>query len=71
MKCWVCDKDAHASCKFCGRFVCKEHAQTNIPIFLVGWVGKDNTPKFIAVNDVISCGICRPRPEPIEMPELY
>ncbi len=68
--CWVCGKDAHASCRFCGRFVCKEHSSKQ-PIFLGIYVGANQTPKAITVADAIWCGLCRPQPEPIEMPELY
>ena len=70
MNCWVCDKPSHASCRFCGRFVCKEHANVQ-PIFLSIYVGANQTPKAIIVSDAIWCGICRPYPEPIEMPEIY
>ena len=35
------------------------------------YVGQNDTPKAIIVSDAIWCGICRPYPEPIEMPEIY
>ncbi len=69
-KCWVCDADPHASCRFCGRFVCKDHA-SKLPTFLAVYVGANQTPKAIVVADAIWCGVCRPQPEPIEMPEMY
>lgn len=69
-KCWVCEGDPHASCRFCGRFVCKEHA-SKMPTFLAVYVGANQTPKAIVVADAIWCGVCRPQPEPIEMPEMY
>jgi hypothetical protein len=28
-------------------------------------------PKAIVVADALFCGVCKPQPEPIEMPELY
>ena len=68
--CWVCDQPANASCRFCGRFVCRDHAST-LPFFLSIYVGENDTPKAIVVSDAIWCGICRPQPEPIEMPEIY
>lgn len=71
MKCWVCDEPAHASCRFCGRFVCKDHANGDMPTFIVMYVGANQTPKGLAVAKVIWCGICEPQPEPILMPELY
>lgn len=70
MQCWQCDKPARASCGFCGRFVCKDHA-SKMPNFTVMYLGNENTPKGIAVAGVIWCGICEPQPEPIPMPELY
>jgi hypothetical protein len=69
-KCWECGSDAQASCRFCGRFVCKDHA-SKMPVFLAVYVGANQTPKAIVVADAIWCGICRPHPEPIEMPDIY
>jgi hypothetical protein len=70
MKCWSCEEDARATCRFCGRFVCKTHAKS-MPLFLAMFLGGDNTPKGLAVADAIWCGICEPQPEPIGMPELF
>jgi len=70
MLCWECDQPARAVCKFCGRGVCKQHAKT-MPIFIAMFLGDDQTPKGLAVANVIWCGICEPQPEAIPMPELY
>ena len=70
MQCWVCDLTARASCKFCGRFVCKDHA-AKMSTFISMFLGGQETPKGLAVADVIWCGICGPQPEPIPMPELF
>ncbi len=70
MLCWNCNEPAHAVCHFCGRAVCKRHA-SKMPSFLVMYLGGKETPKGLAVANVIWCGICEPQPEPIEMPELY
>lgn len=70
MKCWHCDQPAHAACQFCGRFVCKDHA-SKMSSFIAMFLGGNNTPKGLAVADVIWCGICQPQPEPIGMPELF
>ena len=70
MHCWVCNQPPQAACQFCGRFVCKEHS-SKLPFFMSVYLGKDDIPKVIVVADAIWCGICRPQPEPIEMPELY
>lgn len=69
-KCWVCEEPAQASCRFCGRFVCKDHA-TLYPFLLTIWVGANETPKALVVADAIWCGVCRIQPQPMEMPELY
>jgi hypothetical protein len=70
MLCWECEEPARASCNFCGRFVCKDHAKT-MPTFLAMFLGGNSTPKGLAVANVIWCGICEPQPEPISMPELF
>jgi hypothetical protein len=70
MKCWRCEQPARAVCTFCGRFVCKDHAST-MSSFLVMYLGNHETPKGLAVANVIWCGLCEPQPEPISMPELY
>jgi hypothetical protein len=70
MLCWKCEEHARASCYFCGRFVCKEHAMT-MPSFLTMFLAGNNTPKGLVVANVIWCGICEPQPEPIGMPELF
>ena len=70
MLCWKCEEHARAACYFCGRFVCKEHAMA-MPTFLTMFLAGNNTPKGLAVANVIWCGICEPQPEPIGMPELF
>ena len=78
MKCWHCEESPRASCAFCGRFVCKDHASTMFTFITVDAgvevvlsLGANNTPKGLAVANVIWCGECEPQPEPISMPELY
>lgn len=68
MKCWICGKDADGICRFCGRAVCKEHAK-EMPFILALYCGKSVT-KAIVVSDALYCGICKPLPSPIDMPEL-
>ncbi len=70
MQCWECDQPAQAACRFCGRFVCKQHAKT-LPTFICMFLGGENTPKGLVVANAIWCGICDPQPEPIGMPELF
>ena len=70
MRCWHCTEEARASCIFCGRFVCKEHYKT-MSTFIAMYTGANETPKGLAVSNVIWCGECESQPEPISMPELY
>jgi hypothetical protein len=70
LKCWVCEENAHAACRFCGRFICTTHT-SKLPFFMAVYIGANQVPKVIVVADAIWCGICRPQPEPIEMPEIY
>jgi hypothetical protein len=68
--CWITGKDAHAQCAFCGRYVNKEVARTAI-FPMTAFVGKGEVPKLITVRNAIWCGLCKPRQEPTEMPEIY
>ena len=69
MRCWYCEEEPRASCAFCGRFICKDHCKT-MSTFIAMFVGANNTPKGLAVANVLLCGECEPQPEPISMPEL-
>lgn len=68
--CWISGKPANAVCRFCGRFVAKDHA-SKYPYFLTVYVGANNIPKAMVVADAIWCGECKPESEPIPMPQLY
>ena len=70
MECWQCGAPASGVCQFCGRAVCREHAK-KMPHILTVYVGQGQIPKAIVTADALYCGICRPQPEPIEMPEIY
>lgn len=69
MKCCRCDNQAEAICRFCGRAVCGLHTQTMNYIITV-YVGKKAVPRSLVVADAVFCGICKPQPEPLEMPYL-
>jgi hypothetical protein len=68
--CWVCEGDASATCRFCGRMICKDHA-SKLPFILTMYVGENETPKAVIVADAIWCGICHPQGQPVPMPEFY
>jgi hypothetical protein len=69
MQCIRCQKNAQAICRFCGRAVCEEHIQKMNYIITV-YVGNGQVPKSLVVADAVFCGICKPQPEPMEMPYL-
>jgi hypothetical protein len=70
MTCWFCDESARGTCRFCGRGVCRKHAATT-PFILDVYrsTGRDRAEALV-VEDALSCGTCRPRPQPVPMPEL-
>jgi len=69
MQCIRCKKPAQAICRFCGRAVCEEHIQKMNYIITV-YSGNGQVPKSLVVADAVFCGICKPQPEPLEMPYL-
>ena len=71
MVCYQCGQPAVGICKFCGRGVCKEHHDTNLPHIMAMFLGGQETPKAVVVSGALWCGECRPQPEPIEMREFY
>jgi hypothetical protein len=70
MLCFHCEQPARGVCIFCGRALCKEHLK-KMPSVITIFVGDRNVPKAVVVADALFCGLCKPQPEPIEMPELY
>lgn len=68
MDCWHCRRAASAACRFCGRGVCKEHAQNQA--FVLEVFEGEIAPRALVVEDAIWCGACHPRPEPVDLPEL-
>lgn len=69
MNCWHCDRPAHATCLFCGRAVCRDHA-ASLPHLLAVYQGNAGTPKGLVVPDAIHCGICAPRDDPVTLEVL-
>lgn len=66
--CVLCDKTPRAICQFCGRFVCQDHA-TLYPYLMSVFID-NGVPKVFTVPDAIWCTVCRPQPEPIEIPDF-
>jgi len=70
MECFHCGQPAQGVCRFCGRALCKEHMKM-MPYIVTVYVGEGNIPKAVVVSDVLYCGVCKPQPEPIGMPEIF
>ena len=70
LDCWICERPALAACRFCGRGVCREHAKSHPFVLDVYRGNKHQSLRALVVEDAIHCGVCRPRSEPVDMPEL-
>jgi hypothetical protein len=68
MDCWHCRRTALGVCRFCGRGVCEDHAKTEP--FILELYRTDQAPHALVVEDALFCGSCKPRPDPIPLPEL-
>jgi hypothetical protein len=69
MNCWHCRLTAVGTCRFCGRGLCEDHLQTQ-PYVLTLDRTRDGVSRALVVEDALYCGACRPRPDPVELPEL-
>ncbi|HEX5588843.1 MAG TPA: hypothetical protein VFX65_00945 [Candidatus Limnocylindrales bacterium] len=70
MTCWFCDRAARGTCRFCGRGLCEQHAKTG-PYVLAAYRSQvRGRAEALVVEDALQCGTCRPRPQPVPMPEL-
>jgi hypothetical protein len=70
MTCWFCDLAARGTCRFCGRGLCAEHASTGPYLLEVYRSSARERSEALVVEDALQCGTCRPRPQPVPMPEL-
>jgi hypothetical protein len=68
MECWTCRRTAVGICRFCGRAVCENHAQTRP--YILELLERTSPVRALVVDDALACGACHPRPEPIDLPEL-
>ena len=64
MRCWACGAEADGICRFCGRGVCKTHARARAFLF-EAW-DDAGTLRALAVEDALSCGVCRVHAQPID-----
>lgn len=68
MDCWHCRRTAVGTCRFCGRGVCEDHANTKP--FVLELFRANESMKALVVEDALFCGACKPRPTPVDLPEL-
>lgn len=69
MECWHCERPAHASCQFCGRAVCKTHAQDK-PHLLFTYRTTEGKYKAFVTRRAVWCGVCEPQSDPIELKNM-
>ncbi len=69
MECWHCERPAHAACKFCGRSVCKSHAQ-EMPYVVHSYRTTEGVYKAIVVAGAVFCGVCRPQQDPVTLQDM-
>jgi hypothetical protein len=70
MDCWICKRTALGVCRFCGRGICEEHARFHPYILSLYTAHSKEVVKALVVDDALHCGVCKPRPDPIDVPEL-
>jgi hypothetical protein len=66
----VCKRTALGVCRFCGRGLCQDHAGFHPYILSLFASPGAKSTKALVVEDALYCGICKPRPDPVDMPEL-
>ncbi len=69
MECWHCERPAHAACRFCGRAVCKAHAQ-EMPYIIHSYRTENGTYKAIVVSGAVYCGVCKPQQDPVTLEKM-
>ena len=70
MICFFCERDAVGICKFCGRGMCPDHTEFGPFVIEVSRSALRNRTEALVVEDALQCQTCRPRPQPVPMPEL-
>jgi hypothetical protein len=56
-------------CRFCGRGLCKEHAH-GLPHIEAIYQNDKGVYKALVVADALYCGLCQPKEDPVELPDL-
>lgn len=70
MDCWICKRTALGVCRFCGRGICEEHARFHPYILSLFPSPGTKGVRALVVEDALHCGVCKPRPDPVDLPEL-
>ena len=70
MTCFFCSLAARGTCRFCGRGRCENHAQFGPYVIDVTRSQTRDRAEALVVEDALQCGTCKPRPQPVPMPEL-
>lgn len=70
MTCFFCAQGARGTCRFCGRGVCENHTRFGPYVIEVTRSEQRGRAEALVVEDAIQCGACKPRPQPVPMPEL-
>jgi hypothetical protein len=69
MECWHCNRPAHGVCRFCGRGICRDHAQ-RMPFILDTFKDRAGHTRAIVVDDTLYCGVCKPKDEAVTLADL-
>jgi hypothetical protein len=69
MNCWHCRLVAVGTCRFCGRGLCENHVENKAFVISLDRT-TEGVSRALVVEDALYCGVCRPRPDPVEVPEL-
>lgn len=70
MLCFFCPKASRGMCRFCGRGTCEDHAEFGPFVLDVTRSESRGRVEALVVEDALRCGSCRPRPQPVPLPEL-
>lgn len=69
MNCWHCDRPAHGVCRFCGRGVCRDHAQF-MPHIAEMYYTRKGEYEALVVGNTLYCGVCEPKEDPVKIEGL-
>jgi hypothetical protein len=68
--CFFCVRPARGVCRFCGRGLCEDHTGFRPFVLATYRSHSRDRAEALVVEDALTCGTCKPRPQPVPMPEL-